>query len=387
MVECYSNTDVPVVEGGAGSFVIYGYSTAYSERCHIVNCHSNFSGHYGAEIYRYSKGCSVEGGSYLNAYTAGLSTNAFDPPAVNTNFNVVFTGVTTMTTINRSGGSHRGLDCVGANILATGCSFFNHTMGVFISTDTDNCSIVANHIYNATGAGIRVYGSHNIVTNNYIRMYNGTSGNCMEVSGDYNIITNNLMGHCRFGVYMSGNAEYNTFRDNRFFEIPSLHGRYDVMYNNISETNSFPTIVLPFINGTTFLSSGNAWGWEIDADTEYAVVSGYLPIDVQQVIRIKIVAVSLVTETDGMRLEFTGYGGASNEPYNQATITAINETSVTLNFATDDYIHWTIDYNDDTDIVNLSGGDFVQFKVKHEAVGNGDCATDAVFLCAIIEYG
>jgi len=236
MVECYSDNDVPSDLGGAGSFAIYGYADAYSERCHIIDCHSNFSGHYGAEIYRYSKGCSVEGGSYLNSYTAGISTNAFDG-GVNTNFNVVITGVTTMTTIYRTGASKRGLDCVGANILATGCSFYNHTMGVMVSALGQNCTITGNHMYNSTGSGIRVFtgnhmynstgsgirvlGDFNIVTDNWIRMFSTSAGQGIEMGGDHNLITGNIITHSRYGFFFGADSEYNTITGNGVYDVIS----------------------------------------------------------------------------------------------------------------------------------------------------------------------
>jgi hypothetical protein len=50
-------------------------------------------------------------------------------------------------------------------------------------------------------------------------------------------------------------------------------------------------LTFPFTNGTTRLdTAGAGWGWEIDANTEYAAATFMLPLEVQQVVQFKVAA-------------------------------------------------------------------------------------------------
>jgi len=195
------------------------------------------------------------------------------------------------------------------------------------------------------------------------------TGNTITTSGGYDInITDAASDRTRVGP--------NT-----------LTGAGTACINDSGTNTRLPTLVFPFVDGTYFLMVDAAtWGWEVDESGEYAIATGDLPLNVQQVVRVKVRGVALVTEADAMRLEINGYGGASNEPFTQETIAVANKASVTSNFTANDYIYWMIDPTDDADIGHLLGGDSVMFKVKHEAAGDGDCATNAAFLCVMIEY-
>ena len=146
------------------------------------------------------------------------------------------------------------------------------------------------------------------------------------------------------------------------------------------------SLVLPFVDGTTFLNADAPFGWEIDATTEYAIALGVLPVEVNTVLRWKIYATSVILEADAMRLEIEGYGGASDEPYTTETVAVANHPSTTTNFAANDVIYWIVDATDDVDIDDMVGGDQIMIKVLHEIAGGADCATDAIFTCVEIEY-
>jgi len=146
------------------------------------------------------------------------------------------------------------------------------------------------------------------------------------------------------------------------------------------------TVSLSFVDGSFLLGAAAPFGWEIDAALEYALALGVLPMGVQQVVRWKIWATSLVAEVDAMRLEVEGYGGASDEPYTTEAVAVADHPSETTNFAVNDVVYWVLDSGDDTDIDDMVGGDQVMIKVLHEVAGGLDCATDAVFTCVEIEY-
>lgn len=170
------------------------------------------------------------------------------------------------------------------------------------------------------------------------------------------------------------------FTDN--YIQPSFTAPMQLHASSILEMN---TLVFPFVQGTTFLSAA-PFGWEIDANTEYAIALGKLPPYVTRVYRWRVWAVSLVAEADSMRLEIEGYGGTDNEAYTAETVAVADKPSASVNFAVNDYIHWLLTATDDADIDDMIGGDSIMIKVLHEAAGGADCETDAVFLCVEIDY-
>lgn len=140
-----------------------------------------------------------------------------------------------------------------------------------------------------------------------------------------------------------------------------------------------PIIVVPFVDGSDPQDSG----YEIDLAAEYARTYLVLPPEVNQVLRIKIYARSVVTEADAMRVETVILGGADNEPYNTHVGSEANLASESTNFAADDVIYWICS---PAGVTALTGGDSVEIKVLHEIAGGADCQTDAFFRTASIEY-
>ena len=137
------------------------------------------------------------------------------------------------------------------------------------------------------------------------------------------------------------------------------------------------SLIIPFVNGTTYDDSG----WDVDAAGEYAGTFFVLPSWVQRVIWIRIYARSIVAETHSMALTIAANAGASNEAYNTEAISIADKSSATTNFAADDIVYWEINSGDDADIGHLLGGDSVEFKVVGQALAGDDCATDARFHC------
>lgn len=135
-------------------------------------------------------------------------------------------------------------------------------------------------------------------------------------------------------------------------------------------------------------ADGSPKGWEIDLDAEWAIALGQLPLELQEVVRIKLWAVGLAAPGVGnkMRLEVLIDAGQSDEVFTAEVISVVDKPSNETNFAVNDVISWTLTSADDTDIGDLVGGDNTEVKAKHEAAGDGDIATDAVFRVVEIEY-
>ena len=233
--------------------------------------------------------------------------------------------------------------------------------GIYLETTVHECQIIGNHCYDGMGSGITLEDD-----NDYIQIL----GNYLSNNDDYGIeiITANSV---------SAMVKNNYFR---------LNGTAPALLNG---TNiKLHEIVLPFVQGTTFLSDDTvaSIGWEIDAATEFAATMGWIPNDVFQVTHLSIWGVSLVAEAGAMRLQIMLRAGLSNEAYNAEDVTLASHPSDTANFAAGDVIYWFVTPADDSDLGDLIGGDAFYVKVEHAAAGNGDCETDAVLYCATIGY-
>jgi len=127
------------------------------------------------------------------------------------------------------------------------------------------------------------------------------------------------------GNYLNTNDDYG-------IEIITANSASAVVKNNYFLGNGTPALlngtnikmhefVLPFVNGTTFLSDDTvaSIGWEIDVANEYAATMGWIPNDVFQVAHLSIWGVSLVEEADAMRLQIMLRAGLSNEATDNAS--------------------------------------------------------------------
>lgn len=337
---------------------VYETTAATQYGIHATNCdHSHITGNYVEETSNVgiyctdSTGLSVVGNHVFDIgltaiYISGTST--IDYVLVSGNICETLGGGTGIY-LNK-----QQYAMVTANVC-TGCP----NRGIWFQETT--YSIISNNISsNNTGSGIHL---------TYLSNYNFIYGNSLISNSTYGIdiavanCTNNRVG----SNYMTGNTTG--------------------YINDTGTATELLTHELQFVDGTLFLAADGApWGWEIDLNTEYAIAIGHLPLYVQEVVRWKIWAISLVDEADAMRLEIVGRAAASNEPYTTESIDIANKASTTTNFVTNDVIYWILTSADDADLDDIVGGDALIVKVKHEAAGNGDCATDAVFLSLEIEY-
>jgi hypothetical protein len=151
-------------------------------------------------------------------------------------------------------------------------------------------------------------------------------------------------------------------------------------------TFGMDSVFVPFVQGTTFLSAaGAAQGWEIDADTEYAVAFWRVPSWVTNVFSFKVVGNSVIAEAHGMQLLITVNGGAANEVYNTEVV-SVTKTSTTLNFAVTDFVEWDFVAADDADVDDFVPGDILMIKINHAATAGDNIATDCIFQGVEIVY-
>jgi hypothetical protein len=230
--------------------------------------------------------------------------------------------------------------------------------------------------------GIRVVdGDYNVLRNNYIY----TKNDALVISGSA-ASTGNVVGQntcyssAGWGLAVGGVAASTRL------ELNDLHSS-PTPFLDAGTGTIFPAFSMPFVAGTTRLdTAGAAWGYEIDANAEYAVANARVPDHVQQVVQWRIQANSLVLEADAMRLEIVGQGGGDNEAYNAEAVAVADKPSVSTNFVAGDQIYWLITNSDDADVDDFVGGDLLAVKVLHEAAGGADCATDAVFINVTVDY-
>ena len=270
-------------------------------------------------------------------------------------------------------------------IVGNSCNA-NHNNGINITGNNYQGTVSANVCYLNTWSGINISdGATLIWVVNNIFVSNGANGINFESNADSNFADGNICTlNGWYGIDIAAGCDYNKIGANNY-----LLGNTTAAFRDLSGTAILPTLTLPFVNGTLFLSADGApWGWEIDAATEYAIALGHIPNEAQQVVRWKIWAVGLAAPGPGntMALEIVGRGGASDEAYTTESVDVANKASNETNFAINDIISWTLTPADDADIGHYLGGDAIMIKVLYESAGGLLVATDAAFLCVEIQY-
>ncbi len=233
--------------------------------------------------------------------------------------------------------------------------------------------------------GIRVFTSWYIkITDNYCND-NDLDGIFLVGDTDETFIHGNyLLENGRYGVNISvATCNDNEATDNYY------SGNGAGCINDQGTDTKLATVPIQLIQGTIFISTaGEAWGWEISADTNFALGVDWLPLLVQQVVRIRVIGVALAAPGAGdyMRIQITGEGGTFGEDFATEPIDVVDHNNEEVSVAIDGVVNWVFDATDDADIGHLLGGDRIQIKVLHEGAGNGDAATNAIVDSIQIEY-
>jgi len=187
------------------------------------------------------------------------------------------------------------------------------------------------------------------------------------------VVGNFCSSNAGYGISISADSDLNYVKNNMLAD--NATGPF---LDNGTNTQ-LDAYVVAFSHGSDPQDSG----YLIDLDTEFARAWLRLPIEVQQVVRMKIYARAAAASGTTMALEINVNGGADNEPFNAHATAAPNTPSTSSNFAANDVIFWTLS---SAEIVALLGGDSVEVKVLHEAANAGGVITNAYLRTVEFEY-
>lgn len=358
----------------------------------------------------------VEGVRVFDAYTTGIQVKGR-----------TYDSTRPMTGIFRNNVSDSGYSDITANgdylqlvygntcksgergILISGCHmavansnicYKNNSYGLYLAANSEDvaafntiasCSdgirvgVASNHMIfgntiSACDNGVQINNSDACIVDGNLLRDNSAANLLIDNDSDNNIIVNNILDTIVDTPYCiriaNANCANNIFRHN------IIGGAATANVSDLGTNTDWESVKVPFVDG----SVADDRGWDIDGAAEYARAYAFLPTGLQEIIRIKIYAMSVVTEADAMRLEIAMNGAADNEAYNTEAISVVDKASTSSNFAANDIIYWIINSSDDSDIADLAGGDSLDIKVLHEAAGGDDCATDARFRTVEIQY-
>lgn len=149
----------------------------------------------------------------------------------------------------------------------------------------------------------------------------------------------------------------------------------------VSNVGGGAAAVVPVIN----TSPG---GVDIDAADEFCYVHIPLPMETQQIVRIKLWAYSNVIEaTNNMLLRIVVHGAGSSELWSGNAVDVVDHPSEEEGAIVQyDVLHWVIDATDDAQIGTLAAQDLVELMAVGEGASAPDIATDALFGGWEIEY-
>ena len=262
--------------------------------------------------------------------------------------------------------------------------------GIYIIQHSPS-TIVGNNIIENAFHGIYIYDckSVTVVGNTCYENDEGDTGTydgiCVESDSDDVIIHSNTCSeNDRYGINI-----VDATCDRAWVKNNALRNNTAGAFNDGGTDTKLATIPMPFIQGSTFISAdGSAKGWEINAEADMAVALGQLPLEVQQVVRVKIWAVALGAPAGAggqMHLDVVIQAGADNLAYTTENIALADFDSVTTDYVNTDVVHWSIDSGDDADIADLVGGMSFECKINGAVAAAPDGATNATFRVCMVE--
>jgi len=110
--------------------------------------------------------------------------------------------------------------------------------------------------------------------------------------------------------------------------------------------------------GQLFSSTAIPKGWSISGAEDWAVALGQLPLELQQIVRIKIWGVALGAPLGGggqMHLEIIMNAEVDDTPFTTEHVALANFDSETTDYINRDIVHWICDASDDVDIGDMTG--------------------------------
>ena len=322
---------------GAGLlFHAYGYNTAYGNVLHQ-------NGYHGIEVDSASVFNTIIGNELVNNSGIGI--------IITSGTDNLITGNTLRLDSGWDGEIYVGVGNHRTVIVGNTISEHQHAHGVYITT-SDDCIISDNMIRNNADQGINIQ------------------------SSDRTLITDNrIISNTNFGIrILYGDSVENRVIGNHFT------GNGAGCISDGGTNTILPTVRACFVKelGTAawIVAAASAMGIDIDAADEGALAKIKLPLDLQQVVRIKVWGTAQVAEAHHMMLLVVAGAGGDNESWTAEAIAPAAKASDTVNFANLDNIQWTFTATEDSDIGDLAAGDFLQWCCYYNAVSGADCATD-----------
>ncbi len=268
----------------------------------------------------------------------------------------------------------------------------------------DNVVVDGNVIVANDRWGILLLDAHyNIISNNYLK------GNSQEKNNSYsaiyllaqagapathNFIIGNLIvepwgNKAKYGIEEKAGdgCDYNTIIGN------SITGPVSGIVSITGANDRFASKPFQFIKElNSDYRTTSPTGVEVNAATEAGILQGHIPIEAQQVVRIRIFAVALgapIGAGGQMHLEITFNAGARNAAYNTATKSwsLANFDGEEADYVVNDVVTWVIEDGDvGNELRNLAALDKFELIVTYEDGADPDGATNAVFGSMCIEY-
>lgn len=266
--------------------------------------------------------------------------------------------------------------------------------GRYITVVGNGCNFNIQHgIYVHGGRGSTVIG--NICFRNDLDDTGTYDGICLTSSADdTTVMCNQCTENDRYGISIeTANCDRNLVKSN------ILRDNTAGPFSDAGTDTKLATKTFQFIAGgdaegiavwASFVSANaSAKGWSVTGADDWAVALGQLPLELQQVVRIKIWAVALgapIGAGGQMHFDILINAGASNLAYTTETIGLVSFDGEEADYVATDVVHWLIDAGDDADLNDFVAGMSIECKVIYQAGDDPDGATNAVLRVMEIEY-
>jgi len=340
----------------------------------------------GCELYN-TVDCTVENG--ITTYNTEFGVAAWNDLGRQNTTDLKISNVTSMHNVRGGIMVRLGAQPNATRVTIIGCTVRDNDTGAVNDnledsgvslTGFSNLVFTGNRIQHpvALGGMANLYLSSDVIraviSSNLFEGTGTANGIAIYIHGaTYIEISINTVYNIKQGFVEDSTANYNTIVKNKYYTVTTpvvISGANTVL----------ETVTASFIKelGTAvwIVTAAAPMGIDIDAANEGALAKIKLPLGLQQVVRIKVFGIAQVAEADGMQLNIAAGSGIDNETWNAEAIAVASKTSSTLNFANLDVIQWAFTPVDDSDIGDLTGGDFLQWCCYWADVVGGNCATD-----------
>lgn len=280
----------------------------------------------------------------------------------------------------------------GISIEANDCSVVGNSVartkfGGLIVRNCSRCSVVGNHVDSPDSASANLYDGIMLLSANDCTLVGNSVTNSAAFnvrqgirilglggSSDNVVMCNRVRGY-DIGINIGADSNRNLVKDNILLDNT-------VCFQNLGTDTKLASVIVSFVGGTDPQDSGFLVDSTNGGD-DFARAYTMLPVEVQQVVRAKVYARSVVAEVHSMEADFTIYGAADNEAYTTHNGSAASLGSTSVNFAADDVVYWTLTA---AGLLAMLGKDSVEVKVDYAAADGDNCATNAYFRTVEIEY-